>query len=218
MSAVEKWIHPFRDLASAGRELAVVLEPYRDAPNTIVLGITRGGVPAAIAVAGHLRLPLDLVVRRGLLVTPAGEGIGATTVAGTLVVDPRLPAANDPPVEPRDHFLLEGFAELHERTLLCRGDKPAVNVAGMNVIVVDNGLRTGGTMRVAVRSARTLGASRIIAAAPVGTPESRASVEEVADETICVKWVPMGNVAMGYARFDVPVNEAIAPLLANRHR
>lgn len=201
-----KWISPFADLASAGRELALRLETYRDAENAIILGITRGGVPAAIEVARHLHLPLDVVIRRSLLVTPAGEAIGATTVAGTLVMDPRVPA---------DDFLRDGLAELQARTLMCRGERPPVDVRDKLVVIVDNGMRTGKTMRVAVRSARSLGASRIIAATPVGTPESRAIVEEIADEVICLQWLPLGNVAMGYAKFDVPRNDHIATFLAD---
>lgn len=211
-----QWVHPFRDLVSAGRELATHLEQYADADETIVLGITRGGVPAAIEVANHLRLPLDVIVRRFLLTSAEGKAIGAANVAGALVCDPRVPLPPETPETPLDFFLQDGYRELNERVRLSRGDRPPLEVRDKTVIVVDNGIRSGGTMAIAVRGVRALGAKRIVAASPVGSPEARGAVEDVADETVCVTWTPLGNVAMGYAKFDVPLYEQIAGLLNSR--
>ena len=190
----------YENLASAGRALAPHLEPYRGA---IVLGIARGGVPAAIEVARHLGAPLDLIAKHGLLIAD-GKPIGGVTVAGTLVADPRLPSSD---------FVQEGLDELRARTQLCRGDRAPLDVRDQTLIIVDNGMRTGGTMRLAIQSARSLGAKHIIAAIPAATPESRELIEPLADEVVCLEWRILGNTAMAYKRFDVPRNEEIAGLL-----
>lgn len=205
---------PFPDLVTGGRELARALEHYRGAARTIVLAIVRGGVPAGIEVARHLELPLDVILRQTLLLKPDGESMGATSVAGTLRLHPDITPPPPDPRTPLQHYLTDTIADLQHRVVQCRGDRAPVDVSGKTVIVVDNGMRTGGTMRIGVRAVRALGAKRIIAASPVGTPETRAGVEEVTDEVVCLQWLPLGNVAMGYRKFDVPVIESVAELIA----
>ena len=203
----------FGDPRDAGRRLAAHLSGRADLADAVVLAVARGGVPVAFEVARGLGLPLDLVLIRRLFVTRGPlDPVCAVSVAGALCLDEGLAAA--PRDDARTAFVadaLEKFA-LHERA--CRGARPAVSLDGRRVLLVDNGIRTGSTVRAAVRALRTVGPARVSVAVPVAAPEARAAVEPLADELVCLAWPhPFGHVGLWYADFRRPDEEEIRRLL-----
>ena len=203
----------YANLQAAGRELAAALTHHRGLADLIVLGIVRAGVPAAVEVAAAVQAPLDLVLRRGLIQVDGTESMQAVSVAGTMVLDPRL---QDPGLEagPRA-FALDRVEGLSERATLCRGGRVPLSVAGRTVLLVDNGVRTCGTMRVVINAMRSLAPRRIIAATPVGAREARDELHALADEVVCLHWPDssFGHVGMWYRVLDVPDEQRIAGML-----
>jgi len=204
----------FADLRSGGQALASALGRYRRAEDTIVLGIVRGGVPAAVEVSRALELPLDLLLLRALLQRPSGEPVRAARVAGTLVLDDELKALATPPCSIEEIFVAEALEAFAQREVVCRGSRPAAVIEGKTVLLVDNGLRTGGTMISAIRAVKTMGPARIVAVAPVAQASSITLAKRLADEVLfLLSPEPFGNVAMGYERFEVPDETQINVLL-----
>jgi len=204
----------FANLAAGGRALVEALSSKRGAPETIVLGIVRGGVPAAVEVAKELALPLELLVMRSLMVRAPQDNARAARVAGTLVVDEEITArlAQREPVF--EVFAAEAMEALEKRELLCRGDRPPVDISGKDVILVDNAIRTGATVRASVRAVRSLNARRVTVAVPVSSKDGLAAAQSLADEVVCLDLPePFGNAAMFYQRFDVPPDDTIEGLL-----
>ena len=201
----------FADLRSAGRALAPLLKPFIT-PNALVLAIVRGGAPVAREVADALSLPLDVVLLRRLFIPSGGtEPMTAAWIAGTLVMPHGLTDAMGPAAHV---FLPQALDDFAARNTLCRRDRTPVDLTGRTILLVDNGARTGGTMRVVARAVRTLAPARIIAALPVANPECRAVLEACADEIVCCAWPhPFAHVGMSYANFDVPRVEHIHELL-----
>jgi predicted phosphoribosyltransferase len=210
----------FADLQSGGRAVAAELEHYRHAENAIVLGIIRGGVAVAFEVARAFELPLDLVLLRRMMERLPGPPVCAARVAGALVLlDDELTAmTGHPPKTVEEIFVADALEELKHREQVCRGSRPAVHIAGKTVLLVDNGMRTGGTMRLAINAVRRLAPARIVAAVPAGSAEAVALVTPLADEMICL-WSPQpfGHVGMCYKRFDVGNEQQIVEFLDASH-
>lgn len=206
----------FDDLRQGGRELAGRLEAYRGRERALVLGVVRGGVPAAAEVAVALGLPLDLVVIKRLL-APRGplHPASAVEVCGTLVLDDEVPPPPAAPRTPLEHFLAGALEELARRADTCRGPRPPAEVAGRTVLLVDNGVHTGSTMLTALRALRRLRPARVVAAFPCASPEGLSAVAAEADEAVCLATpTPFGHVGLWYKTFDVPEDEKIPALLA----
>jgi predicted phosphoribosyltransferase len=205
----------FTDLRSAGRELALKLERQREANNVVVLGIAFGGVPVAHEVAKYLNAPLDFVIIRRLL-APQGPGSQtcAVNVAGSMVIDEELLPRPAIPVTPLDYFLADAIAELGRREQICRRGRPPIDLADKIVILVDCGIRSGLTMKAAIGAVRTRKPARIIAAAPVTSPEARDGVAALADELIVLSQPqPFGHVGLWYVDFSRPGEDRVGELL-----
>jgi predicted phosphoribosyltransferase len=208
----------FADPRDAGRRLASRLGECAGLEGAVVLGLARGGVPVAFEVARGLGLPLDLVLLRRLLV-PHGilDPVCAVSVAGSLFLDEGLKA--DAAGGAQERFVAAALEEFAARELACRGRRPALALQGRSVLVVDNGIRTGSTMRAALRALRAQGPARIVVAVPVAAPEARAAVEPLADELVCLAWPhPFGHVGIWYADFQRPGEEEIRELLSQSRR
>ena len=205
----------FHNLTTAGRELAVALERYRDLSNIIVLGIVSGGVPVAYEVARHLNAPLDFVLKRTLL-APMGPGsqLSAVNVAGSLVLPRELLPLPSLPSRPFDYFLADAITTLNDRERTCRGGRSPRNLHGQIVILVDCGIRTSLTMQRSIIAVRTRSPAQIIAAVPVGSTDGCASTATMVDEFVCLAQPePFGHVGMCYEDFKRPKDEEIQTLL-----
>lgn len=202
----------FQNAAAAGAELALHLNAFRGSRQTIVIAIVSGGVGVGAEVARRLELPLELLFIRRLLAPFGPQSVlCATNVGGTLVIDEQVPQASG--TNGLDHAIAYGIKQLMERERFCRGDRPAVEISGKQVILIDNGIHTGSTILVAIRSVRKLGATKIVAAVPVADASSRTHVERAADEVFCLVWPEkFGHAGLWYKESLRPTNERILNL------
>jgi putative phosphoribosyl transferase len=214
-------VRHFADRRDAGRALAEALTPRvtGNGMETVVLGLPRGGVVVAVEVAVALGAPLDVLVVRKLGLPWQPElAMGAIAAVGETVETVRtetvLTAARVSP-ETFDEVRAEEVAELRRREAAYRGGRPALPVTGRQVVVVDDGLATGSTMRAAVLALRRREPARIVVAVPVGSPSACATVAEDVDDLVCLS-APANFRAVGqaYGNFaptsDDEVREALA--------
>jgi len=190
----------FVDRADAGWQLAERLERYRDTP-VVVLGLPRGGVPVAYQVATALDAPLDVIVVRKLGVPFQPEvAMGAIGEDGVRILDQSIIGRAD--VSEAEIVAVEAREQkqLEQRLRRYRRGRERVDLRGRTAIVVDDGVATGSTARVACRIARILGASRVVLAVPVGPPSVLSDVPE-ADEVVVVSR-PEHFLAVGYHYVD----------------
>jgi putative phosphoribosyl transferase len=195
----------YADREAAGVALAADLRDFADRDDVVVLGLARGGVPVAAQLAEQLHAPLDVLVVRKLGLPGQPElAMGAIAEVGTSVeVVHNAPVLRQSRVtaEEFDEVLRAESAVLHDRVTDLRRDRTAAPVRARTVIVVDDGLATGSTMRAAVAAVRAAEPRHIIVAVPVGSSGSCSDLQKVADEVIC-SWVPEAFVAVGQAYRD----------------
>jgi len=201
----------FQDRADAGARLAVALEAVADpgdAADVVVLGLPRGGVVVAAEVAKGLGAPLDVLVVRKVGV-PGHEELAAGAVArgGAMVVNEDVLLATGLDRHELELRAAERRHAVDEMEHRLRGDRPPLDLAGRTAVLVDDGLATGATMRVAAVAAHAAGAARVVVAAPVASPEAVRLLEELADEVVCLV-VPRDLRAVGlFYRDFTPVRE-----------
>ena len=204
----------FRDRKDAGQRLAEALDSYAG-PDTVVVGLPRGGVPVAAEVARRLRAPLDVFVVRKLGMPFQPElAMGAIASGGVLVRNEEvlrlLPDAEASlaRVREREQVLLA------EREALYRGRRPALDVTGKRVIVVDDGVATGATMKAAVMALRGAGAAGVVVAVPVGAPGTCRELEDMADALVCLQAPRMFSaVGQWYEDFGQTTDEEVEAIL-----
>lgn len=209
----------FPDLATAGRDLAPALSEYRGVRDTVVVGIATAGVPVAAELARVVQLPLELLIIRRLLVPDGAEDpVCAVSVAGTVVVDQRLEPQPLTPVTGMDHSIADGLAQLGQRERAFRGERAPFDLAGKNVVLVDNGIHTGATMLIAIRALRKLNVGSIVVAVPVGNALVRSVIEEKVDRIVCLAWSEnFGHVGMWYQHLVRPTPEQIRAFFEDRY-
>ncbi|HVL27295.1 MAG TPA: TIGR03086 family metal-binding protein [Acidimicrobiales bacterium] len=205
----------FRDRADAGRELAGLLAGYRGRPEVVVLGLPRGGVPVAAEVAAGLRSPLDVLVVRKLGVPGHEElAMGAIAEGGVRVLYDRVVTSLGIPPDDIERVAAAEGVELERRARAYRGERALVDVSGRVVIVVDDGLATGSTMRAAVAALRALGPARVVVAVPVGASATCDELGRDADEVICARMpARFGAVGQWYEDFSPPSDAELRRLL-----
>jgi predicted phosphoribosyltransferase len=206
----------FSNRAEAGRQLAEKLEKYSGADDLIVLGLPRGGVPVAYEVAKRLRAPLDVFIVRKLGV-PGFEELAAGAIAsgGVRVLNEDVVRAIPYASEAIEAVTAKETAELERREQIYREGRPAPELRDKIVILVDDGLATGATMRAAVKALRQRGAAKIVVAVPVGPPDSCREVAQQADETICLSTPPFFQaVGQYYEDFSQTSDDDVRDLLA----
>jgi putative phosphoribosyl transferase len=205
----------YRDRADAGQELARKLEAYRDCKDATVLALPRGGVPVAYEVARELRVPLDVFVVRKLGTPGQPElAMGAIASGGVRVINREVVEALGISREMIEQVAHTEAEELTRRERHYRGVRPPVNVRGKIVILVDDGLATGSTMRAAAAALRQQGAAKIVVAVPVAARSSCATLRAEVDELVCGA-VPEEFSAVGqwYSNFEQTSDEEVKALL-----
>jgi len=209
---------PFRDRRQAGRVLAERLEHYRGRPGLLVLALPRGGVSVGFEVAHALQAPLDVFVVRKLGFPGYEEyAMGAIASGGVRVMNP-MPDVKISPDELAVVVAREQD-ELVRREHLYRGDGPAVAVRGRTVIVVDDGLATGSTMRAAVLALRQQHPAHLAVAVPVGAPDSCRQLADEVDEVVCAAMPqPFRAVGLWYEDFPQATDEEVHDLLEEARR
>src|SRR5213083_963566 len=206
----------FPNRAEAGRLLADKLEKYVGRNDVIVLGLPRGGVPVAFEVAQRLGAPLDVFIVRKLGV-PGFEELAAGAIAsgGVRVLNQDVVRAIPYAEEAIEAVTAKETAELERREQIYREGRPPPELRGRIVILVDDGLATGATMRAAVKALRQRGVAKIVVAVPVGPPDTCRELEQEADETICLS-TPQYFQAVGkyYEDFSQTSDEDVRELLS----
>ena len=208
----------YSDRRSAGEILAGHLQHYASSPEAIVLALPRGGIPVASEVARVLKLPLDVFVVRKLGMPGHEElALGAIASGGVRVLNDEIIASLKPPWTAIEAVTRQELIELQRREEFYRAQRPHLELRGRTVIIVDDGLATGATMRAAVAAIRQLHAARIVVAVPVAAPDICALFESEVDEIVC-PLTPAGFNSVGhwYASFDQTTDDEVCRLLDPR--
>ncbi len=207
----------FRDRTDAGQFLAEKLTEYANRPDVVVLALPRGGVPVAYEVANRLNAPLDVFVVRKLGVPGYEElAMGAIASGGVRVLNPDVLSyilIHEAIIDQVAEFEL---SELKRRERLYRGTRPPLEVKGKTVIIVDDGLATGSTMRAAVQALRQKQPKKIIVAVPVGARETCESFKNEVDTlAVCaITPEPFQAVGLWYRDFSQTTDAEVRELLA----
>jgi len=209
----------FRDRREAGRRLADHLLEYRGRPDVLVLGLPRGGVPVAFEVARALHASLDVLVVRKLGLPGHEElAMGAIASGGILVLNPEVIEALGVPMALIRSAAAREQAELERRERLFRDGRSAADPAGRTVILVDDGLATGATMRAAIKALRERNAAAIVVAVPVALESTCRELEPLADRVVClIRPRSFGAVGEWYLDFGQTSDPEVRTLLDEAH-
>ena len=207
----------FANRTDAGRQLGAALSGHKGEP-VLVLALPRGGVPVGLEVAKVLDAPLDVILVRKIRAPAHPELAIGAIVDGTppqLLLDDQLVAATRATEE---HIAAEKALQLREierRRQAYRGGRPAPETRGRTVIVVDDGIATGATMRIALKALARSGAARVIVAVPVAPPDVLEKIRAEADEVVCLRTPePFHAVGLHYRDFDQTSDEEVVRTLA----
>jgi len=206
----------FRNRTEAGRLLASKLAHYANCPQGMVLALPRGGVPVAYEVARALSLPLDVFIVRKLGVPGQEElAMGALASGGVRVLNDNVVCSLAIPDETIEQVTSWELRELQRREQAYRGDRLALEVTGLTVILVDDGVATGSTMLAALTALRQRGAARLIAATPVIAEETSRVMSKYVDEVVAVL-LPhdLQGVGRWYLDFTQTTDEQVRELLS----
>jgi predicted phosphoribosyltransferase len=206
----------YRDRVEAGRALASLLRDYADRPDVVVLALPRGGVPVGYEVARALHASLDVFLVRKLGVPGHEElGMGAVASGGVIVLNEQVVRALGIPSRAIESVAEREQRELERREHVYRGDRPPPNVRGRTVILVDDGLATGGTMLAAVRALRQEQPARIVVAVPIAARETCDLLRQEADKVVCAATPePFHAVGVWYQDFTQTSDNEVRELLA----
>jgi putative phosphoribosyl transferase len=208
----------FTDRFDAGRKLTVKMMHYEKNPDAVILGLSRGGVVVAHEAAMVLGVPMDIFLVRKLGVPGREElAMGALASGDVTVLNHALIRQLDISDESVAATIDAETRELHRREELYRKGYPPLQLSGRISILMDDGLATGATMRVAIRAVRGLHAARVVVAVPVAAPESLEAVKREADETICL-FAPLSFQAVGqwYEHFEQVTDDDVRDSLEHR--
>jgi putative phosphoribosyl transferase len=210
----------FSNRTDAGAVLAKRLLEYAGRPDVLVLALPRGGVPVAFPLACALRAPLDVFLVRKLGVPGYEElALGAIATGGVRVLNDDVRREIDLPDDVIDALAEREALELRRRELRYRGERPLPAVRGRIVILIDDGLATGATMRAAVLALRQMEPAKLIVAVPVAAPETCEALRREADQVVCLA-TPDPFLAVGawYDDFSQTSDEEVTALLEEARR
>ena len=210
----------FRDRTDAGEQLAKELSVYAKRPDVLVLALPRGGVPVAFEVARSLGVPLDVFLVRKLGVPGHEElAMGAIASGGVRLLNTDIVRALNISRDEIEQVTAAEQQELARRERQYRGDRPFPEVAGRTVILVDDGLATGSSMRAAAAALRQEGPARIVVAVPVAPAETCEELSSEVDEVICAMTPePFYAVGLWYEDFSQTTDEEVRELLERAAR
>ncbi|MBI4263820.1 MAG: phosphoribosyltransferase [Acidobacteria bacterium] len=205
----------FRDRADAGRTLAARLQKYAGRDDVLVLALPRGGVPVAFEVAEALGAPLDLFLVRKLGTPGHRElAMGAIASGGVRVLNDEVVQWYGITPSAIEAVAREEQRELERREQIYREGRPPAPLEGRVVILVDDGLATGSTMRAAVQAVRQHRPSKVVVAVPVGARETCDDLSAIADGVVCARMpVPFSAVGQWYLDFEQTTDEQVRELL-----
>lgn len=211
---------PFADRAEAGRVVARLLGRYAGAPGMVVLGLPRGGVIVAEEVARALLAPLDVFVVRKLGVPGFEElAFGAIAPGGVRVLNREIVREAGLSGEAIDAVTAREAEELRRREREFRGGRAPLDVRGRTVVLVDDGLATGATVRAGVMALREMGPGKIVVAVPVGACDTCEQLARIADEVVCAAMPePFFGVGRWYVNFDQTSDEEVRGILERATR
>lgn len=206
---------PFRDRREAGQHLAAKLTAYANQPDALVLALPRGGVPVAFEIATALNIPLDVFLVRKLGVPGHEElAFGAIATGGVLVLNNEVLQMLPLPERVIRAVVAREQRELSRREQLYRGDRPMYTVRNRTIILVDDGLATGASMRAAATTLRRQRPYRIVVAVPTAAPETCEEFRAEVDEIIClITPDPFYAVGVWYEDFSQTTDEEVRELL-----
>ena len=206
----------FRDRTEAGQVLASKLTKYLNQVNTVILALPRGGVPVAYEIGKELGLPVDIFVVRKLGVPGHEElAMGAIASGGVRHINRDVVDQLRIDSETIDVASRREQKEIERREQLYRGQRPPVDVRNKTVILVDDGLATGSTMRAAIAALRQHRPARIVVAVPAAAPQTCSEIADEVDEIICAATPePFYAVGQWYQEFSQTTDEEVRDLLA----
>jgi putative phosphoribosyl transferase len=206
----------FNDRADAGRKLAKRLTEYANRPDVLILALPRGGVPVAFEVAKELNVKMDVFIVRKLGV-PGNEelAMGAISSDNIRVLNEDVIRAFQIPQKIIEEVAENEFKELERRERIYRGNRPKPNISGSTVILIDDGLATGATMRAAVEAVKTKSPSKVVIAVPTAAPDTCSSLGNEVDKIICVATPePFYGVGAWYEDFSQTTDREVCELLS----
>jgi putative phosphoribosyl transferase len=205
----------FIDRRNAGRVLATRLAKYAGRNDVVVLALPRGGVPVAYEVASALAVPMDVFLVRKLGTPGHRElAMGAIASGGLRVLNEDVVRWYGISESAIERIAREEQEELERRERAYRGDRPAPDLTNRIVILIDDGLATGSTMRAAAQAVRARRPAHVVIAVPVGAPQTCAELAAVADEVICARMPePFSAVGQWYLNFDQTSDDEVRELL-----
>lgn len=207
----------FKNRSDAGLQLVAKLERYRHDPKAIVLGLPRGGVVTAYEIAHGLGLPLDVTCPRKIGAPFNPElAIGAITETGKTFFNEDVIRQLDVPHDYIERTMEKERKRAEERSALFRKGKPPLTVKGLTVILVDDGLATGATMKAAIQSIKEGGASKIVVAIPVAPPDTLREIMHMVNEVVCLLAPPFFSaVGEFYEDFSQTEDSEVIELLGS---
>jgi putative phosphoribosyl transferase len=211
---------PFKDRRDAGKKLAQKLSSYAGQPNILVLALPRGGVPVAYEVSLALSAPLDVFIVRKLGLPGREElAMGAVASGGVRVLNGDIIRMLSVPDEVINLVVKRELQELQRREKLYRGNRPAPEVRERTIILIDDGLATGASMRAAINGLRAQHPARIVVAVPAAAPEICDALQTEVDEVVCaVTPEPFYGVGRWYEDFSQVTDEEVRVLLEEANR
>jgi putative phosphoribosyl transferase len=211
---------PFRNRLHAGQFLAERLRKFANRPDVLVLALPRGGVPVAHEVAKALHVAMDLFLVRKLGVPGHEElAMGAVASGGLRVLNDDVVRSLGIPPSAIDFVVSKELVELSRREQAYRGSRPEPEIRGRTIILVDDGLATGSTMRAAAQALDTKGPAKIIVAVPIAASETCEALSREVDEVVCALTPePFHAVGLWYDDFDQTTDDDVRALLAESRR
>ena len=205
----------FKDRTDAGKQLAEALSQYQNQKDAVVIGLPRGGVVVAYEVAKFLKLPLDITCPRKIGAPSNPEfAIGAITETGEGLFNQDVVAKLGISESYLEQAIRVEKAEAQKRLDKFRGNKPPRNIENKIILLVDDGLATGSTMKAAIMSMQAARADKIIVAVPVSPPDTLGEIRGMVDEIVCLDSPPFFQaVGQFYQKFDQTTDEEVIHLI-----